>query len=1061
MRSVCWFCDRKRDEINNRLNTLISGSRVPRLRYFGLSVLTLALAGCAMIKRDHYDVPVVSLPAQFKNAPVADPASSDLKATPAKPETKLDPVLVEWWHAFGSPELDDLINRGLANNPDVRIATFRIVQAKARAGQADAGKGPTISTPLSVTEQFPYYGVTGNPIQNVVPVTGPNGEKVQQLFQASIRGDWRVDLWGELDSLAQSANLQLWRASFERDNTQGNVAANIATSYIEYLSLNDRIRVARETETVLTGMMAAVEDRLEVGDATAIDLEQERTAVYQVRATIPALEQQREDALGTIAFLLGTVPESLKLSDNGLDSLALPSVIPGVPSTLLLRRPDVRMVEARLLAADADIDVARARILPPLDLSAQVGYGSYYLSQLFKPQSLFWNAMGNLSATIFDGGKLSKEKDYAQAVHEEMVETYVRTIYQAVREVDSALNAIHQTGKRLDAQKISADAAHRAWDFNSEVYAAGAIDYLVLVDSERTYHRNLDEYHRIRTERYQALVNLFHALGGGVPQGEALPGKGVRPTLPPGSKEGVVLAAPNNVLAVEGVDWEINSSYDKENVWLVELPGLYHRKTIDAAWLDLRTRFPALTENHSLRRYQRGRMEDSANKRLSWYQLYIAKFQTAADAEELCAALQAGHQRCRVVLSQKGDIVETAHSTLHMDSTLATPALTVSPLVESSPVLPPKIDSVKTSQPGQNTDTSAHQLTLAKDIPLPVAPMKEELVSNVSSDPKTAPPVVQASVTPGAAIKPGEESKVVSSTGSPAAKVAVVETPAVAAPQAEVPHAEVAAIAPAAEVAAAKVAVVETPPVAVPQAEVPRAEVAAIAPAAEVPAAKVAVVETPPVAAPQAEVPRAEVAAIAPVAEVAAAKVAVAETPPVAVPQAEAPRAEVAAIAPPRAKVVAAKVAVVETPAAVVLQTEVPHAEVATIAPAATVSAAEAPSADNKDLPNTEPEQEKAVAQQVYVVQLGTYRYASKAMREASSWQAKGYEAYVRQYTRGNGRKWYKILSGSFSRYGEAEAMAVAIDQKEGIRAEVVLVPTDENGKPEKIIDAHPLTGGK
>ena len=962
-----------RDEIKNRLKMLIPASHAHRLDYLGLSVLTLALAGCAMVKRDHYDVPVVSLPAQFKNAPVAVPttagSATDKKTTPEKPETKLDPVLVEWWHAFGSAELDDLINRGLANNPDVRIATFKIVQAKARAGQADAGKGPTISTPVGVTEQFPYYGVMGNPVQGVVPLTGPNGEKIQQLFQASIRGDWRVDLWGELDSLAQSANLQLWRASFERDNTQGNVAANIATSYIEYLSLNDRIRVARETETVLTGMMAAVEDRMEAGDATAIDLEQERTAVYQVRATIPALEQQRDDALGTIAFLLGTVPESLKLSDNGLDSLALPSVIPGVPSTLLLRRPDVRMMEARLLAADADIDVARARILPPLDLTAQVGYGSFYMSQLFKPQAVFWNVMGNLSATIFDGGKLKMEKDYAQAVHEEMVETYVRTIYQAVREVDSALNAIRQTGKRLDAQKISADAAHRAWDLNSEVYAAGAIDYLVLVDSERTYHRNLDEYHRIRTERYQALVNLFHSLGGGVPQGEALPGKGVRPTLPPGSQEGIVLAAPNNVLAVEGVDWEINSSYDKESVWLVELPGLYHRKTIDAAWLDLRTRFPALTENHSLRRYQRGRMEDSANKRLSWYQLYIAKFPTVTDAEELCAALQAGHQRCRVVLSQKGDIVETAHSTMRMDNTLTTPALAVSPLVESSPVLPPKIDSAKTSQPGPNTDIPAHQLTLAKEM-----------------------------------------------------------HPSVAAPQAEVPHTEVAAKAPAAEVVVTKVAVVETPPVAAPQAEVPHTEVAAKAPAAaEVAAAKVAVVETPPVATPQAEVSHAEVAVKAPAAaEVSAAKIVIVETPPVAAPQ-----------------------------------TEAPHAEVAAIAPAVAIPAAETSSADSKDLPNTEQGLEKAGAQQVYVVQLGTYRYASKAIREASSWQAKGYETYVRQYRRGNGRKWFKILSGSFSRYSEAEAMAVAIDQKEGIRAEVVLVPTNEDGKPGKVIDALHLTGGK
>ena len=689
-----------RDVIEDRLNILISALRVYRFGCFGLSVLTLALAGCAVIKRDRYDVPVVKLPAQYKNAPATAPPSPDSppdsKVTPAKSETQLDPVLVEWWHTFGNAELDDLIKRGLANNPDVRILTFKMAQAKARAAQSDAGKGPTISVPMGASQQYPYYGVAG-PISQGLNVKGPHGETIKQLFQASIRGDWRADLWGELDSLAQSANLQLWRASFERDNAQGNVAANITSSYVEYLSLNDRIRVARETETVLSGMVTAVEDRMESGDATAIDLEQQRSAVYAVRATIPALEQQREDALGTIVFLLGAVPGSLKLSDSGLDALSLPSVTPGVPSALLLRRPDVRMVEARLLAADADIDVARARILPPLDLTAQVGTGGYYLSELFKPQALFWNAMANLSITIFDGGKLSKEKDYAQAVHEEMVETYVRTIYQAVREVESALNAIRQTGNRLYAQKESTDAARRAWDFSSEVYAAGAIDYLTLVDTERTYHRSLDEYHRIRMDRYRALVNLFHALGGGVPQGKALPGKGTRPIPPPemeggkvlvataGSGDGVVLRAIDSMrnmgvsaaanttdassskqgdaqalndiveltlsatlhskMQNDGVDWF------GEQFWLVEMSDVHDRSAVTVAWRDLLARFPDQMKNRTILPRRQGRMDETGKENASQYRLFIAKFPDKKMAEEFCATLRAGQQRCGVISS--------------------------------------------------------------------------------------------------------------------------------------------------------------------------------------------------------------------------------------------------------------------------------------------------------------------------------------------------------------------------------------------------------------------------
>jgi NodT family efflux transporter outer membrane factor (OMF) lipoprotein len=686
-----------------------------------LLVMMTVLTGCSsLLKRDHYDVPDVPLPAQFKNspAPITSAAKPDLinSSDAANPAANgLDPLLVEWWHVFGNAELDSLINRGLSNNPDVRIATFKIVQAKVRAEQASSGKGPTLTAPLGFTMGAPYYGV-GGPQTNGLNANGPKGQSVKKLFQASIRGDWRPDLWGELSSIAESSNLQLWRASFERDNEERNAAANIASSYIEYLSLNDRIRVARETEKVLTGMVATVQDRMEVGDATAIDLEQQRSAVFAIRATIPSLEQQRDDALGTIAFLLGTVSASLKLSDQGLDSLFLTTIIPGMPSNLLLRRPDVRMVEAGLLAADADIDVARARVLPPLDLSLQAGYGSYYLSELFKPQALFWNAISNLSITIFDGGKLSKEKEYAEAVHEQMVETYVRTIYQAVREVESALNAIRQSDKRLEAQKESADSSRRAWNFNSEVYASGAIDYKVLLDSEREYHQSLDEYHRIRMDRYRALVSLFNALGGGVPVSETLPGKGVRPVMAE-SKAGFALTEANNIVKAPDGDWLDNPSYENEDAWLVELPGLYHRNSIDAAWVDLQARFPEWIKDRSMRRYLQTGTEPATNKKLALYQLYIAKFSSAAAAEKLCADLRSVQQRCKVVLSQKGKIAALTQTTSSQEKNIpvaSAPAIKQIPISDGATIEAAKKEIPNSKTTGQAQPALPHDAVKAK-----------------------------------------------------------------------------------------------------------------------------------------------------------------------------------------------------------------------------------------------------------------------------------------------------------------------------------------------------------
>lgn len=688
--------------------------RVPALRGAVLVMACfLSLAGCAVAKRDHYNVPAVALPERYAKAPVvADVTNSGkdiapsacascLPSSPA-PSLALSGVLAEWWHLLGSSELDALMDRALANNPDLRIAALRIVQTQARLLQADADKVPVISLPAQAKIEAPEFGVG---------TVAPGGEiKSRKTYQVSLRGDWRPDIWGERAALYESAELQLWRATFQRDDVQRNVVANVAVNYAEYLSLNDRLRVARETDKALSEMLAAVEARLEKGDATVTEREQQRAAVYSVRATIPVLEQQREVVLNRLASLAGTVPGELKLSDNGLDSVNFPAVLPGVPSALLLRRPDVRVVEARLLAADADIDVARARILPPLDLTAQVGYGSRHMAQLFQPQSLLWNAIANLSATLFDRGKRNREVDFAQAVHEELVETYIRVIYDAVREVDDSLSAIRNMGNRLDAQRTATDSARRAWDFSQESYMAGAVDYLVVLDTERTYHRNLDDWYNVRMERYRGLVNLFSALGGGVSRGITLPGDGARPTslmaeidygavlsatLPKlntraatgaeinapqaegvaaggkvaeaspsdqAPKEGRLLDGHVDVTLtatlpgrtkVEGVVWSENPLREEGEQWLVEMSGVYDRAAVTAAWRDLRARFPEQTENRTLLPRSQGQVDEAGEERASLFRLFVAKLPDRQTADALCATLRAGQQRCQVISSQE------------------------------------------------------------------------------------------------------------------------------------------------------------------------------------------------------------------------------------------------------------------------------------------------------------------------------------------------------------------------------------------------------------------------
>ena len=456
------------------------------------------MSGCA-IKRDRYQPPKLDLPAQFRHADAVTPG----------PALMLEAAPAEWWRLFGNHELDALMQRALAGSPDLRIASLRLMQVQARAGQARADELPRVTAPLRVTGEAPENGIATVP---------PGGEvRSERTIEASLRADWRVDLWGERRALSEVSQHRVLQAEFQRDDVRRRLLADVALQYAQYLSLNDRLQVARETDSVLQAILDAMAVRLEKGDATVIELAQQRAYVYAVRATLPGLHLQREEALQRLGALMGAVPGELHLSDQGLSALALPRIHPGVPGTLLLRRSDVRAAEADLLAADADIDVARARVLPSMDLSAQIGYGSRHLSQLFEPHTLFWEWVGNLTATIFDHGRRNLEVEFARAFHEELTAQYLRTVYQAVRETETALAALAMSERRIEAQREATRAAQEAWGFSQEAYAAGAIDYLTLLDTQRTHHQSLDAWHGTLIERHRTLIELFRALGAGAP----------------------------------------------------------------------------------------------------------------------------------------------------------------------------------------------------------------------------------------------------------------------------------------------------------------------------------------------------------------------------------------------------------------------------------------------------------------------------------------------------------------------------------------------------------------
>ncbi len=592
------------------------------------SWMHLSLVACACVLLTACGGPTVRLdenafpmPKAYQNAAASTsggPVTSAL-ATAAS---------AQWWRQYGSEELDRLVDRALASNSELKVATLQIAQAKIRADQSRAGKWPTLSAPIRAAQN---QGAATDSSQN---------------SQVALASTFRLDVWGEQRALSDSADMQLERAIHERENIQRNTIGAVVSTYIAYLSVSDSILIAQENERVAQEVLRNVERRMALGDATADDLEQQRNVVFSQQVVIPGLENQLDDLRNNLSRLVGALPGNLVLSAKGLDALQMPSVQSGLPSGLLLSRPDIRMMEARMRGANADIEVARARLLPPVDLSSQAGYNGASWATLFQPQNFLINTVAALTISIFDGGAKRADKAYAQSYYEEMVETYGRTVMQAVREVESALASLRTSRARLEAQKNATRSALNLFKIGSEAYAAGSIDQSALLESRKNYQRSADESQRVKAELLRNYANLSYALGLGAILAEPSPPvadgatKAANPgaDLQVGQVAGVAMLVPQMASASAG-----------GGPWEVELPGVYHRSSLLPLWRDLQARFGATPTGPSMRAAHLDHTEGPGLAGQAWYQVYVTGFADRTGTARYCDTLLQAGQGCKVV----------------------------------------------------------------------------------------------------------------------------------------------------------------------------------------------------------------------------------------------------------------------------------------------------------------------------------------------------------------------------------------------------------------------------
>ncbi len=456
-----------------------------------LVTVILLLAGCNVGPK--YVRPNYAAPPAFRGADNT-PVSSDAKGALGDEE---------WSKVYQEPELQGLIRKALANNYDLRIAAQRILEEQAQVR-------------IVRSQEFPAVTLGGTGIGATVPSN--LGIQLPSPLSAgafSIAASWTPDFWGLYRRQTEAAREQLLAQAWARRAVQMTLVEQVATDYLQVRALDRELEITRETLKVRQNSVDLTR-RLESGGSVPLsDVRESEQLLYTAASEVPQLEEQIEQQENALAYLTGENPGPIAHQDP--NALAPPpqNLPAGIPSQLLERRPDIEEAEAQLIAANAQIGVARAQFFPNLTISGSAGVGGDSLSSLFSTAGKTIYGIGALTQPIFEGGKLRGQLELSEATKEEMVLNYQKTIAGAFRDVSNALIALNKQRANREQQEKLVAAAQDATRLARIRYQGGSTGYLEVLTTDSNLYTA--ELNLVNAQQYEALslVQFYSALGGG------------------------------------------------------------------------------------------------------------------------------------------------------------------------------------------------------------------------------------------------------------------------------------------------------------------------------------------------------------------------------------------------------------------------------------------------------------------------------------------------------------------------------------------------------------------
>lgn len=450
--------------------------------------IPLALAACSLQSPSSRADMV--LPAAWKNAagfPVASPARD----------------LSRWWKRFDDPLLTRVISDALNSNPDIQSATSRIKEARARRDAERASLFPSLGGSAAASSR--------------ALDTDQAGTVKTNSYSAGLDASWEVDLFGKRRSAVEAASANLGATEENLHSVQAALASEIAVSYTFLRASEARLAVLHRNVKTREQTSDLASWRTKAGEADALESSQALGSLEQARAAIPALEQLISQTRNQLALLSGRAPGSLDgmlSSSKGIPTPARGLAI-GIPADTLRQRPDVRVAGYQLLAAAASTRAADAERFPSLNLAGSLGLDSLGTGKIFNPQTASAGVIAGITSPIFDAGRIRSNIAAQSAVEEQTVQTYRATVLTALSETEDALIACRRTAERLELLEKATVAARESDLLARQRYQAGEIDFLVVLDAQRTLLGLEDSLLSVHTDRTTAYIRLYKALGGG------------------------------------------------------------------------------------------------------------------------------------------------------------------------------------------------------------------------------------------------------------------------------------------------------------------------------------------------------------------------------------------------------------------------------------------------------------------------------------------------------------------------------------------------------------------